>query len=1376
MIRIFNKVFSELRLEQGKKFLLKCLELYSKYRPKKTFWRIGNFYFFFMVGRILNIAPIIVQFLSEQYSKSDSWYSTAFWAVLKFWIGLDYPIGVSILITILFLPFIIAFIIEKRGLADSKEIDKRLNNVEYEIYALKNNIEFRLSTDWIIQRNEEAITNLGPRYTPELNYELDISMMFDGLQVNSDFIERFKSKIHNLLVSGYDIANAYKLEDGEDKNLIESLDDLKEEFINVDFSPAKALEFSTTKVLIINTHLILEKILNNYSAEEQKLTKKYGTSRYYHEYGFEIQNARKIYRSCSSFIDYLESPEITLAGSQNLILTGDAGMGKSHLVGDIVNKNKKHSLLILGQHLTSEQSPWTQILEVLGVDATREKFLEAINSRANENESRFTIYVDAINEGKGQLIWPEHILGFLDSVSHYPWIRLVVSLRSSYKPLILASPHSHVEKEHNGFGNDMYSATEFFFKNYEIESPNIPLLNPEFANPLFLKLFCESFKTEGLSKTALSTHSITSVFEIFIGNINKRLSVPIKYDFNSSAINLIQESIDGLIREMVNTNTRFLTYANAYRVVQSIVSVYTDKKRFLDDLVSEGVLTRNLFHIKSREFIEGYYIAYERLEDYLMASVLIKDIDDIKKATEPNGELWSIFENHQSIQRNSGLLEALAILIPKKYAIEIFELNKTAYASFTIALAFIKSLVWRRSDSIKEIPSEYINKVIMPNESLQDYFFDTLFTICSIPDHPFNSYHLHKKLFPLSMADRDAKWTIFINDKFEGNNSLKRIVEWGWQDKDRSSLSQESLKLLGIQLSWFLSSTNRTLRDSCTKSLVCLFTNRLDVLLEVLVHFEGVNDPYIYERLYAVCLGSSLRSTDHTGLKELSLYIYEVIFNTEEEVYPHILLRDYAKSLLEYVIKLGVNLNIGLADIQPQYKSTMPTKSLTNDEIDEKYKIDYKSKGFEKYMSPQNSILSSMTTEYGRGTGGYGDFGRYTFQSAFRNWDVDSNELSNIVVEWIFDKYGYDVEKHGVHDLNLDPFRRNNFIERIGKKYQWIGFYEMLARVSDNCKKYEGYGTHKHEVAYQGTFDPYIRDIDPTIIIKETHDYNDETSSLSVYSSLHYDNFAGNDFEWIRDESDLPKLNNLIEITDDEGITWVVLDGVMNVAQETIVGEDKYNLPRKRLTVEFLSCLVKKNEEQKLFDWAQIDLMKKNWMQGGASRYELFHREYYWSSSSDFFQSEYYSNENPYKVEDNTTGAMVAEAYRTSIFHMWEEEFDHSKNETLSFYKPTKVLFDGMNIAHSSIDGHYINQDGETVMFDSGVFNNTKATLLIEKQSLLKFLSVNDFSLLWDVRLRKEVLTGFQYKKGYPGRFNMKAILRYNNEGDIVGESESWID
>jgi hypothetical protein len=39
----------------------------------------------------------------------------------------------------------------------------------------------------------------------------------------------------------------------------------------------------------------------------------------------------------------------------------------------------------------------------------------------------------------------------------------------------------------------MFEALEAFFRHYRIEAMNVPPLDPEFQNPLFLKLFWNSY-------------------------------------------------------------------------------------------------------------------------------------------------------------------------------------------------------------------------------------------------------------------------------------------------------------------------------------------------------------------------------------------------------------------------------------------------------------------------------------------------------------------------------------------------------------------------------------------------------------------------------------------------------------------------------------------------------------------------------------------------------------------------------------------------------------------------------------------------------------------------------------------------------------------
>ena len=120
-----------------------------------------------------------------------------------------------------------------------------------------------------------------------------------------------------------------------------------------------------------------------------------------------------------------------------------------------------------------------------------------------------------------------------------------------------------------------------------------------------------------------------------------------------------------------------------------------------------------------------------------------------------------------------------------------------------------------------------------------------------------------------------------------------------------------------------------------------------------------------------------------------------------------------------------------------------------------------------------NRIIRSMRTNQ---QGGYGDFGRYTWESAFNFWNVDVHGLSRYAIRMIFKEYGYDHSLHGAFDNSVGSFdRQQSQIERIGKKYQWIALHEMVARLSDNYPMEDRWSNRVTE--YNGTWEPYIRDL-----------------------------------------------------------------------------------------------------------------------------------------------------------------------------------------------------------------------------------------------------------------------------------------------------------
>ena len=59
--------------------------------------------------------------------------------------------------------------------------------------------------------------------------------------------------------------------------------------------------------------------------------------------------------------------------------------------------------------------------------------------------------------------------------------------------------------EHFGFAEATDAAIMRFTREYGLEPPTFPALNPEFSNPLYLKLTCEALHTLGATRFRFGT-------------------------------------------------------------------------------------------------------------------------------------------------------------------------------------------------------------------------------------------------------------------------------------------------------------------------------------------------------------------------------------------------------------------------------------------------------------------------------------------------------------------------------------------------------------------------------------------------------------------------------------------------------------------------------------------------------------------------------------------------------------------------------------------------------------------------------------------------------------------------------------------------------
>ena len=82
--------------------------------------------------------------------------------------------------------------------------------------------------------------------------------------------------------------------------------------------------------------------------------------------------------------------------------------------------------------------------------------------------------------------------------------------------------------------------------------------------------------------------------------------------------------------------------------------------------------------------------------------------------------------------------------------------------------------------------------------------------------------------------------------------------------------------------------------------------------------------PDVAERLYAVAYGCALRTSDDLALKDLAQNVYLRIFEVGRPA-PNILLRDYARGVVELALHRGLSLDIDIRKIRPPYLSEWPS-------------------------------------------------------------------------------------------------------------------------------------------------------------------------------------------------------------------------------------------------------------------------------------------------------------------------------------------------------------------------------------------------------------------------------------------------------------------
>ena len=390
------------------------------------------------------------------------------------------------------------------------------------------------SETWYEDCIQEAFESAGPRYTPELHVDLPIAQDLEAFGRTDAAFNQIKAiarevrrEFQSVRPSSTDDERVRQAIDMS--KLAQAGDMILKAFSDLQPAPAGELPVGDVvekiKAAETPTNEVLETL--------RTLSRKYDSSpnkpddRRTRQSPFQNMYYR-VSRLRSSLADWHEqvSHAENLANSRVMILKGDAGTGKTHLLCDVARSRIEDgapTVLLMGQRFTDSSAPWTQILQHLDMGSTKaEQFIGALESSAQATNCRALLIIDALNEGRGREIWPPNLSAFLSQVEKSSWIDVVLSIRSSYVRDVIPPEVQKrgVNVTHNGFEGHEYNAVRTFSKHYGIEFSSTPILQPEFQNPLLLKIICEGLKEGGEQRIPRGLNGITRVFNLYLESMN----------------------------------------------------------------------------------------------------------------------------------------------------------------------------------------------------------------------------------------------------------------------------------------------------------------------------------------------------------------------------------------------------------------------------------------------------------------------------------------------------------------------------------------------------------------------------------------------------------------------------------------------------------------------------------------------------------------------------------------------------------------------------------------------------------------------------------------------------------------------------------------
>ncbi len=765
--------------------------------------------------------------------------------------------------------------------------------------------------------------------------------------------------------------------------------------------------------------------------------------------------------------EYIKSPAFKVLFDPNLLVSGEWGTGKTHLLCDFtqvrIGRNQA-TVLVLAKNF--QGSVVAEICSRIETGRTVADVFDQLEELANETTGRSIVILDGVNEGHRRE-WQAAVTTLRALVADRPNIGLIVTCRTPFESI--AIKQKDLEKFHQvihqGFGDQQFDAQAAFFGYYNLPLSEVPLLDSEFSRPLTLKLICQSLQSLTGKKLARRFAGIASgqkgmtyVLESFVNRIGQPIEC--QYGLGVKGCWEVLKGSDhraGFASIMAKKRRNYVRPSEADRIIAANYPALRPAQRcqLLEELRTNGLIEEDAIWYSTKSGSKSrivFRLPYQRFSDHLVARHLLKMYLDVSSAVtikrsftgkSPLARIFRVSNRHHPQYAEPGWAQALITEFPERVRKRLppeqcelfFVLPKRARNLNAYFNPFIEGMFWRDPAAFTEGTGVVVNQYLTAgSQRVWQRMVDALAAVSTKPKHPYHARRLYDFLARYRMPDRDLQWSEYLRRRY-ASPTIHRLLTWA-EKLDATNMKQHSATALVVLLSLVLTTVVRSDRDLATKALVLIGERFPKVLFTHVVTSLGFNDPYVPERMLAAAYGTTLSLVDSEAaptfrplLGDLAETLYRKMFGpSARHATHHTLMRDYTLGIIEIAqrvscVALPKTADRNLAAPFPNTLSTFASDGIPDPTVKE-------------------AIDHAIEM----------DFGNYTIgrllpsRANYDNENPDYVQVLAKVERRMFD-LGCRAERFKAVDAEIGSVswnaRNQEKVDRYGKKYSWIAYYEM---------------------------------------------------------------------------------------------------------------------------------------------------------------------------------------------------------------------------------------------------------------------------------------------------------------------------------------------